>query len=239
MSNKNSYYFPHDYNSIQDPKMMTLLGSCGLGGIGIYWIIIEILHQQPDGKITIEAYENYIQFYAGFENKREDYVSKIKQMLSKTNLLLNDGKYIWSERVLNNFKKREEISQNRAKAGRIGGLNKSSNMANAKQNVANAKQNVANKIKGNKNKINNISNNNHLPTQKDFEKIDIQSICDDYKVPQSFVLSKWDDIINYCHSRNKRYSDFNRVLRTWVKKDAINIIKEEHGKSIIGFATTD
>lgn len=79
----------------------------------------------------------------------------------------------------------------------------------------------------------------HLPSEKDFNEIDIEAICNDYQVPESFVLSKWDDVLNYCLSNNKKYADFNRTLRNWVKKDSIKLKQEAHGKSTIGFVKTE
>jgi phage replication O-like protein O len=72
-----------------------------------------------------------------------------------------------------------------------------------------------------------------LPTQKDLESIDVKKIQEDYQVPESFVLSKWDDLINYCHGHGKKYVDFNRVLRKFVKDDAVQIRKDQNDKSKI------
>jgi len=74
-----------------------------------------------------------------------------------------------------------------------------------------------------------------LPTEKDILLIDIKKIQEDYKVPESFVLSKWDDLMNYCHSSGKKYIDFNRALRKFVKEDAIKIRKDTNAKSKIRF----
>ena len=153
-------YFSHDQNAIQDPKMMVLLSKCGVGGVGIYWIIIEILHQQKDGKITLEAFDEYINFYCSFESRGTDYPSKIKQVLagakqnlannnlleakpSNENLLATDGKFIWSERVFKNKKNMELLAEKRAEAGKLGGLSK----AKGKQNLASASKSQANSSK--------------------------------------------------------------------------------------------
>jgi len=64
---------------------------------------------------------------------------------------------------------------------------------------------------------------------------DIEKISQDYKVPREFILSKIDDIKNYCASKGKRYKDYLATLRDWVKRDAINIKKEAYGRSKIAF----
>lgn len=149
---KDTFYFSHDMNSIQDPKMMIALSSAGIGVIGIYWTIIEVLHQQEDGKITIDSFDKYINFYCSFDNRGTSYPSKIKQVLTDSGLLLQDDKYVWSERVLKNKKNRELMSEKRAEAGKKGGLNKAKN----KQSIAIAKQNVAKERKGKEIKGNKI-----------------------------------------------------------------------------------
>ena len=63
---KDAFYFPHDTNAIADPKMINLLAECGLVGIGMYWILIEHLHQQPDGKIDSMSFKNLIKLYYKF-----------------------------------------------------------------------------------------------------------------------------------------------------------------------------
>ena len=108
---KDAYYFPHDSNAIQDPKMMTLLSECGLYGVGLYWVLIEVLHQQPCGAIGVPELRHYINFYGKQSDYNEIILSKIEKVLFDTKLLINDGKYVYSERVKNNLKIRAELSE--------------------------------------------------------------------------------------------------------------------------------
>lgn len=45
---KDAYYFPHDVNAKDDPKCVLLIEQLGLEGYGIFWMLIEILREQPD-----------------------------------------------------------------------------------------------------------------------------------------------------------------------------------------------
>lgn len=74
-----------------------------------------------------------------------------------------------------------------------------------------------------------------LPKKEDIENIDIRGIQKDYQVPESFVLSCWDNVMNYCHAHGKKYINFNMVLRKFVKEDALKLRKEQHDKSKIVF----
>jgi len=47
-----------------------------------------------------------------------------------------------------------------------------------------------------------------------------------YGVPLPFVTSKYDDLVNYCQSTGKGYSDYFAALRNFVKRDALQIRKE-------------
>lgn len=47
MSN-NAYYFSHDSNAKDDPKCMLLIDQLGLEGYGIFWVLIEVLRDQPE-----------------------------------------------------------------------------------------------------------------------------------------------------------------------------------------------
>ena len=47
MSYKDAYYFPHDSNAKDDPKIVLLIDQMQLEGYGIYWVLIETLRDQP------------------------------------------------------------------------------------------------------------------------------------------------------------------------------------------------
>ena len=47
MAHKDAYYFPHDSNAKDDPKVVWLIEQLGLEGYGIFWILIETLRDQP------------------------------------------------------------------------------------------------------------------------------------------------------------------------------------------------
>lgn len=118
---KDAFYFPHDSNAIQDPKMMSLLFECGLAGVGMYWIIIEILHQQEDGRISEQEFRKYMHFYfkVNMLNKQDQQVlNKIEQVFNTHNLLVFKDGFVYSERVLRNKEARQIISEKRSLAGK-------------------------------------------------------------------------------------------------------------------------
>ena len=54
---KDTFYFPHNTNARNDPKMIQLFMELNLSGIGFYWNIIEILHR---GKQYCKDKRDYI-----------------------------------------------------------------------------------------------------------------------------------------------------------------------------------
>lgn len=53
-----------------------------------------------------------------------------------------------------------------------------------------------------------------------------QEIADHYRVPISFVESKYEDLVNYTKGNGKKYKDYLATLRNWVKRDAEKLRKE-------------
>jgi len=190
---KDSFYFPHDTNASQDPKMMILLSECGLAGIGMYWILVEILHQQKDGKITEEAYKQYIKFFADREQTQQ-MLNKIEQVLNKTQLVLNKGGYVTTERTLRNMKLREEISNKRSEAGKKSALLRAN--STSVEQVFNKRQQVFNYKRKEKKIYKNINNTNVLlnsiesaEQKQQKQPTRLFEVCDLYFQAQRYIAS--------------------------------------------------
>ena len=53
---KDAYYFPHDCNARNDPKVLALRSVFGAEGYGVYFMTIEILREQPDYRLKVTKY---------------------------------------------------------------------------------------------------------------------------------------------------------------------------------------
>ncbi len=117
---KETYYFPHDYNAHNDPKCSALINDFGLTGYGLYWSLIEILHEQQ-GYI-----KKFPKLFDGLSYQlrisKDDLSKLVEALLHDYNLLEEDENNIWSERVLRNLEDRKIKYEAKAEAGRIGGL---------------------------------------------------------------------------------------------------------------------
>ena len=75
-----------------------------------------------------------------------------------------------------------------------------------------------------------INNKKEIDKEK-IKDSDFQEIADKYNVPLSFVISKWDDLQNWCDAKGKSYKNYKAALRNWVKTDVIKIHeRKQHEK---------
>lgn len=65
-----------------------------------------------------------------------------------------------------------------------------------------------------------IREENKKTSLKSISQEDLEQIAEQYNVSVSFVSSKYDDMVNYCESKGKKYKDYRAALRNWVKRDA-------------------
>lgn len=105
---KHTFYFQHDYNARNDPKLQEILIEYGAAGIGAFWCIVEQLYEQ-EGKLPIKSYKS-IAFALHLE------CNIIRSVVEDFNLFKNDGVFFWSDSVLCRLKKRKTISERRKKA---------------------------------------------------------------------------------------------------------------------------
>ncbi len=133
------YYFSHDLHARHDPKVSALISKYGAEGYGVYWCIVEVLHEQG-GKL--EKFPNMFQGLAHDLKQNEATLQAIvKDMVNGLHLLKEDETTIWSDRVLLNIEAQEAIHTQRVEAGRVGGIMsgkiRSAASSKTKQNEAN------------------------------------------------------------------------------------------------------
>lgn len=105
---KETFYFQHDFNARNDPKLQSLLMEKGVAGIGVYWCIIEQLYEQ--GGVLSLAQCKSIAFALHIESK------DVESVIKDFDLFQNDGENFWSESVNSRLSRRKEISEKRKSA---------------------------------------------------------------------------------------------------------------------------
>lgn len=73
---KDAFCFPHDSNAKDDPKCVLLIDQLGCEGYGIYWILIEILREQPEYSYPIALLPSLAKRYGTTAKKFEDVIFK-------------------------------------------------------------------------------------------------------------------------------------------------------------------
>jgi hypothetical protein len=142
---KDTYYFQHDYEPTSDPKMVALLGDHGAVGYGIYWRIVEMLHSDTEHKLPHKKYI-YLALAKQMLTSVEQIEAIVNFAIQECELLKSDGEYFWSDRVIRNIERRNDISKKRSKAGKAS--------ARAKQVLTSVEQNSTNANKGKERKVN-------------------------------------------------------------------------------------
>jgi len=127
-------YFQHDTDAINDPKITALISEHGGLAYGIFWRIVELLHDEENHKLQKK---NYI--YSALAQQMSTNAEQIKSIIKSAiecEIFYEDEEFIWSKRVFKNIEKRNDISIKRSEAGKISALKRT----NAEQMSTNAEQ---------------------------------------------------------------------------------------------------
>lgn len=110
---KDAYYFPHDSNAKDDPKLSLIIEDLGLVGYGAYWIIIESLRDQSDYKLP----------YSMIKVLARKYNCKIKiieSVVYNYNLFIQEENVFYSNSLINRMLRLETKREKLSEAGKKG-----------------------------------------------------------------------------------------------------------------------
>lgn len=153
-NDKDAYFFAHDCNARNDPKILALRSVYGAEGYGVYFMLIEILREQPEYKLSVNKYiwSTLAMQMQVDANRLQDIITDCCTEFAEngSTLLVNDGEYLYSASLLRRMGKVDDISNLRREAARKRWENQPCKGADGsdgcKQN-ANAKQSDAKKRK--------------------------------------------------------------------------------------------
>ncbi len=103
---KDAFYFPHDSNAKDDPKVVMMIEQIGLESYGIFWVLVEILRDQPDFKYPVALIPAVARRY----NTTSE---KVKAVIMNYGLFQTDDDEFFFSQSLNNrmiplMKKKEQ-----------------------------------------------------------------------------------------------------------------------------------
>lgn len=148
---KEAYYFSHDANSRNDPKILAMRSEYGLQGYGMYWVIVEMLREQSEFKLPLKKYiwkAIAMQLDANaLQVDPTEYAEQfINDCINEFDLFDSDGQHFWSNSLLRRMSKKNEVSEKRRAAAKKRweknkkDEEKSKTNANAMQKDTNAEQ---------------------------------------------------------------------------------------------------
>lgn len=115
---KNTKYFSHDSNALNDPKILSMMSCYGFEGYGWFWAIVETIREHDDFKLDISSKN----FFNGLAYKLRTNVDLAKQFINdcvnEFDLFESDGIYIWSNSLnerMNQMNKHSKLASEKAK----------------------------------------------------------------------------------------------------------------------------
>jgi hypothetical protein len=121
-NNKDAYYFPHDCNARNDPKILALRSVYGAEGYGIYWMLIEILREQPDYKLPVSKY-----IWNALAMQMQCNADTVQKVIEDCctefcdggkPLLVNDGQFLYSTSLIRRMERVDNLSVRRREAAK-------------------------------------------------------------------------------------------------------------------------
>lgn len=121
-NDKDAYFFAHDCNARNDPKILALRSVYGAEGYGVYFMLIEILREQPEYKLSVNKYiwSTLAMQMQVDANRLQDIITDCCTEFAEngSTLLVNDGEYLYSASLLRRMGKVDDISNLRREAAR-------------------------------------------------------------------------------------------------------------------------
>ena len=104
-TNKEAYYFSHDYGARNDPKILELRAEYGLEGLGLYWCIVETLAEADNGYINPKLLGGLSVGYGMNKAKLQEYID----FMIHVELLRIDEKGYYSKRMMEHKQVRKKL----------------------------------------------------------------------------------------------------------------------------------
>jgi hypothetical protein len=197
---KETFYFSHDYSCINDPKIQALIGKFGAKGYGIFWRIVEMLHEDPEHKLSLKPY--VLQAIASlFKEDVKEIKSVIDYAVNICELFQKEKGYIFSQRVLDNLAKRDKIKKARSEAG------KRSAIVRSQQNETIVKQKPTKESKVKETKVNSINYDDLLNYFNSVFKKNNRVFSDNVKTKYKARLKEGYTLVNIRTAMSKGSQD--------------------------------
>lgn len=213
-------YFSHDIDARNDKKIAKLMFKFNWQGYGIYWGIVEFLHNNGN---TIDLDELPV-----LANNLNCEFETLKSIICDFELFFIEKNKIYSKRIAKNLKQQKEKSK-KAKQSAMQRWQQKSDDANALQTHSERNANKVNKSKVKESKL----NNKNIFTLGEFQNV-LLSESELSKVKEIYSNTKQFDqaiekLSSYIAGKGVKYKSHYAVLgkHNWVYKQIVGEKKEE------------
>jgi uncharacterized phage protein (TIGR02220 family) len=199
---KDAYYFSHDANARHDPKIIALRSVYGAEGYGWYWMIIEMMREQENYRLSLNSSRYTFQILS---NQLQCTPEKAKQFIDdcidEFGLFQSDGDSFWSESLVKRMEKMEELREIFSNAGKKGAKKRWGGHSHPTTTPMASDSNKRKEIKGKESKVN-----------KGKEKIPSGVLV--LKYLNKITNRSFQEVHKYTTARLKKYSieDLARVI---------------------------
>lgn len=211
---KDAYYFSHDANARNDPKILDMISQYGIISYAWFWVLVEMLREQSEYKLKLSKCNVYAMQMQCTSEEAKKY---IQDCINEFELFAADDEYFWSNSLINRMKLAEEKTEKRRNAA-LARWDKYN--ADAMQMQCDASK--RNESKVNKSKDKYISAQHLSMTKEEYDKL-----VDQYgKVAV-------DDKVEYAenYTKLKNYKSLYLTLNKWLKKDAEDKPKDQYRRT--------
>ncbi len=242
MAKNQSYYFSHDINASNDPKIAAMISELGMISYAWWWILIEKLAAADDYKLPLKKY-TFVALDNELRMNNEQILTSVQQVFNKNQHVLEqnsmcsfcsflliyllihdyelldcDDEYFWSPSLIRRFEFKKVKEETIREKRRLAGLKSAESRKAKKQNLTHVQQNQL--IKEKKRKENNIERDTRA--RKDENPL---SMFDDDEVKNKPIYDMY----------MKAIGDVSPVI-----KDRLDDLVESYGKErvIVAINTT-
>lgn len=120
MSKKESYWFSHDCNAANNPKLLALRKKYGFEGYGRWWVLLERLRACDEYRFDISMPFAWEVLGQDLELTATEAEAFVRELVDYYGLLQCDEQHLWSDSMLNRmeyWEKRREVLRERGRKG--------------------------------------------------------------------------------------------------------------------------
>jgi len=221
---KEAYYFSHDSNAKDDPKILQLRMEMGWEGYGLFWALIEMLRNESDHKMR-----THYKSIAFALHTQED---SIKKLINDFDLFAIDDQYFWSESLLKRMEMKESKSEKARQSAkkRWNQENDANAMRTHSDSNANAMQLKESKVKESKENILTEESHNEIFRKLWASSIWLEGIAIKNKVKKEQVQNHLNDFRLECILKDELKvdeKDAKNHFINWMKRGNPIPVKEE------------